>query len=335
MSAVGGVKRQAAVGLDRVAEVHLEPSVPFAFDLTLFKPDHFPTADSMWQPGVRWQTMRWEGQPLGLRFENSGQIDAPGLNLSIWAAGELPEGFLNRLLVEIRYRYNLQYDLTDFYKRFEGHLLLGPLLKQWRGMRFLNYHSLYEYLVIAIVLQNAVVRRSIQMMQVLLENHGTLVRYAGQELYCLWAPEDLAGVAEEELRALKVGYRAKSIRRVSEAFAARQVDEAVLRRQSREEQRAALLRLYGIGPASAGYILTDVFHHLDELEHIAPWEQKIYSRIFFGRDPDHPAPVADLLQYLKGEFGDFCALAVHYFWEDLFWRWSRGQAPWLDALIRR
>ena len=93
------------------------------------------------------------------------------------------------------------------------------------------------------------------------------------------------GATEEELRGLKVGYRAKSIMRVTEAFVSGEVDEMALRDRQREEQRQALLALYGVGPASVEYILSDVFHHHDAMAHISPWEQKIYSKLFFDRDP--------------------------------------------------
>lgn len=44
-------------------------------------------------------------------------------------------------------------------------------------MRPSAFASLYEYLLIAIVLQNATVRRSVQMMQALLETYGTPLSY--------------------------------------------------------------------------------------------------------------------------------------------------------------
>jgi 3-methyladenine DNA glycosylase/8-oxoguanine DNA glycosylase len=172
------------------------------------------------------------------------------------------------------------------------------------------------------------------MMQALLARYGTAVAYDGQELSVFWAPEDIAGATEEELRSLKVGYRAKSIRRVTEAFTSRQVDELALRSRPRAEQRQALLGLYGVGPASVEYLLSDVFHHLDEMAHISPWEQEIYSKLFFDCDPEQPAPVSDLLAYFNEQFSPYQMLAVHYVWEDLFWRRETEPVPWLEKLIR-
>ena len=260
MQPTESVKR-TIVPLNLAHVVEITPAAPFNFNATLHKPDHFPTPDNAWEPGARWQTMRWQGLPLGLKFENLGSVDAPRVRLAIWAAGPLEQGFLDGLLAEIAYRYRFDLDLTDFNRRFAAHPRLGPVLTRWRGMRPLNYSSLYEYLMIAIVLQNATVRRSVQMMQALDERYGTPVSYDNKELYVTWAPEAIRGAAEDELRSLKVGYRAKSIMRVTEAFVSGQVDEVALRDCPRAEQRQALLALYGVGPASVEYILSDVFHH--------------------------------------------------------------------------
>jgi 3-methyladenine DNA glycosylase/8-oxoguanine DNA glycosylase len=323
-----------ALRLTVLSEREILPAAPFNFDATLHKPDHFTSADDAWQPGIRWQTMLWQGVPLGFKFENAGSVDAPRVRLSVFSAESLSPAFLDGLAAEIDYRYSFALDLSDFYARLESHPRLGPVMGRWRGTRPLNVNSLYEYLMVAIVLQNATVSRSVQMMQALDERYGVPVAYDGQVLYAMWAPEGIAGASEEELRALKVGYRAKSIRRVTEAFVTGQIDERALRSRSRAEQRLSLLRLYGIGPASAEYILADVFHHLGEMVHISPWEQRIYGKLFFDRDPEDLAPVPELLAYFDEQFRPYQMLAVHYFWEDLFWRRKAEPVPWLEKLIR-
>jgi 3-methyladenine DNA glycosylase/8-oxoguanine DNA glycosylase len=323
-----------SIFLENKQTVTLVPTAPFNFDTSLHKPDHFPSADSAWQPGARWQTMRWRGEPLGLKFGDLGTTYQPQVSLSIWSRKKLSQDFLAGLATEINYRYNLQLDLREFNHRFRDDPQLGPIIEKWRGMRPLNYGSLYEYLIVAIVLQNAIVRRSVNMMQALFENYGTLLAYDGKELYCFWEPAVIEGVSEQALRDLKVGYRARSIKRVTAAFVTEEIDEFELRGQSREAQRQALLGLYGIGPASVGYIMFDVFHHLDDLNHISPWEQKIYSKLFFDQDPDDPVAVGKLLGTFDERFGAYKMLAVHYIWEDLFWQRKHAPVAWLEKLIR-
>lgn len=314
--------------------LELRPTAPFHFDATMHKPDHFASADNAWQPGVRWQTMRWQGRPLGLKLADNGAVDRPSILLEVWAQDELPPPALESLAAEVRYRCNLDLDLRPFYERLEADPQLGPAIARWRGMRPASYSSLYEYLIIAIVLQNATVRRSVNMMQALFEAYGTRLAYDGRTLDCFWTPESLAGVTEEDLRRLKVGYRARSIARVTGAFIRGEVDEPALRQVSPAERRQALLALYGIGPASVWYILFDVFHQWDELNHISPWEGRIYSRLFFDRDPGDPVPTAQLLSTLDERFGAWKMLAVHYIWEDLFWQRVHQPVPWLEELIR-
>jgi 3-methyladenine DNA glycosylase/8-oxoguanine DNA glycosylase len=278
--------------------------------------------------------MDWQNEPLGLKFENQGTIEQPKVSLSVWSATKLSRSFLRQLIGEINYRYNFQLDLTEFYRRFIADPQLAPLLSKWRGMRPLNYSSLYEFLIIAIVLQNATVRRSVSMMQAMFEKYGTLLSYDGREFYCFWEPEIVHQATDQELRGLKLGYRAKSIKRVTEAFVGKKIDEYDLRNKSKADQREALLGLYGIGPASVGYILFDVFHHWDEPNYISPWEQKIYSKLFLDTDTDEPVSVDVLLSLFDERFGEYKMLAVHYFWEDLFWKRKNEQIEWLENLIR-
>jgi 3-methyladenine DNA glycosylase/8-oxoguanine DNA glycosylase len=319
--------------LQTIASLDLAPTAPFDFDSTFHKPDHFTTGDNCWQPGIRWQTWGWQGRPLGLKFVNSGAIEQPNLHVDVFDTQPLADEFLSSLAGEVRYRYNLDLDLSGFYRAFDADPVLGPVIHRWRGMRPGHPSSLYEYLIIGIVLQNATIRRSIQMFQVLLENHGTRLEFDGQKLWCLWEPGALAAVTEADLRALKLGYRAKSIRRIDESFARGLVDEFALRKQNRETQMKTLLKLYGVGPATVWYLLFDVFHHWDFFNHISPWEQKIYSKLFFDQDPENPVPVERLLAHFE-RYGQFKQLAVHYLWEDLWWKRKNDHIPWLEALIR-
>ena len=171
------------------------------------------------------------------------------------------------------------------------------------------------------------------MFKALLENYGKLLEFDNKKLWCSWSPGGLQKVSENELRALKVGYRAKSIKKIDDCFAQGLLNENELRGKDREMQMKELLKLYGVGPATVGYLLFDVFHHWDFFNHISPWEQKIYSKLFFNRNPENPVPVKKLLKYFE-RFGKYKQLAVHYVWEDLWWKRKNEHIPWLEKEIR-
>ena len=319
--------------LKKISTVNLISTVPFNFDATFHKPDHFTTGDNYWEPSTKWQTIRWKNKPLGLKLINAGGVNQPKITLEIYSAEKLPNQFADSLVSEIKYRYNLDLDLSDFYHQFNNDAILGPVIEKWRGMRPGHPSSLYEYLIIGVILQNARISRSIQMFRSLLEKYGNLLEFDGRQLWCFWEPGQLADVSEQELRGLKVGYRAKSIKKIDDYFAAGVVDEMALRKKNRETQMAELLKLYGVGPATVWYLLFDVFHHWDFFNHISPWEQKIYSKVFFDHDPENPVPVEKLLKHFE-RYGQYKQLAVHYIWEDLWWKRKNEKIPWLEKLIR-
>lgn len=319
--------------VNKVAQLEIKPSVPFDFDSTFYKPDHFPSNDNLWEHGIRWQTMLWNGKELGLKFIDSGSTIHPKVKVDVFCKEDLQSDYLELLKHEITYRFNLDLDLTNFYLEFENDSALKEPIAKFKGMRPAHAGSLYEYLIIGIVLQNTFVKRSVQMLQALFENYGTLLKFDNKELWIYWKPGSLDKVTEEDLRKLKLGYRAKSIKKLDYAFGENLIDESFLRNCNMETQKDELLKLYGVGPATVWYILFDVFHQYDFFNHISPWEQKIYSKLFFDRDAEDPVKIDKLIKYFD-KFGKYRQLAVHYIWEDLWWKRKNESVPWLEKLIR-
>ncbi|OGG19626.1 hypothetical protein A2721_03065 [Candidatus Gottesmanbacteria bacterium RIFCSPHIGHO2_01_FULL_47_48] len=319
--------------LKQVVVAAIEPTAPFNFDATFFKPAHFASGDNFWERGVRWQTFRWQGKNLGVVFRNAGIVEKPKIAVEIWNGEKLVKRFVEEFVREIVYRYNLDFGLTEFYREFSRDKVLGPAIKRIYGMRPGHQDSLYEYLIIGVVLQNCTVRRSIQMMQALFESYGTLLEFDDKELWCFWEPGSLKSVSEEDLRGLKLGYRAKFIKRIDDQFGRAEIDEKKLRQSDRETQMRELLKLYGVGPATVWYLLFDVFHQYDFFNHVSPWEQKIYSKVFFDRPVTDLVPVEKLLKYFE-KFGKYRQLAVHYVWEDLWWQHRKKPIPWLTREVR-
>jgi 3-methyladenine DNA glycosylase/8-oxoguanine DNA glycosylase len=277
--------------------------------------------------------LTWQGEAIGIRYEDAGTLWKPRVRLSLWSRKRLARSFVSGLVEELLYRRNMHLDLSEFYRIARKDKALAGCIDRLPGMRPSNRASLYEYLMVAIVLQNTSVKRSVQMMQRMFETYGETLVFDSRALCAFWRPDRLDEVGEDELRALKVGYRAKSIKRVSEAFARGVVDEACMRQVPLEQVRRAVLDLYGVGPASAGYILFDVFHGLGELDYLPPFELKVLSAVVFGTEPSKPVAPDRLLTFFE-RFGRFKMLAAHYLWEDVFWRRHEGEAAWLDALIR-
>lgn len=318
--------------LKKKVTLKITPSLPFHFDSTFHKPDHFSTPDSFWEPGIYYQTMLWQGKNVGLIFEDT----KPTISLSIFSENKLDKIFLQSIKEEIVHRYNLDLNLKAFYKAVGDNSILKSAIKRFKGMRPSHPGSLYEYIIIAITLQNTTIRRTVAMMKALFENYGILLAFGGKELYGFWNPDYLVKKSsEDKLRALKLGYRAKSIYKISEQFAKNMVDEFYLRKADIVKQEKALLSLYGVGPASADYMMGAIFHRFDYLQSIPPWEQKIYTKLFWNKDyKKNLVSKEKMFTYFRKHFGGWQKLAIHYIWEEIFWKRKNEKVDWLEKEIR-
>lgn len=313
------------------AEMEIAVRGCFHFAGTVYKPSHFPSPDVSFDGTRYWQTMRFGGRMLGIRMDAAGRSRHPAVKLSVFASRQLSNGFLNTLKQEIVYRFDLGADLNHFGALCRKDPLLNPIWRRWGGMRASVGMSLYEFLVITTTLQNATVRRSVQMLDALFRNLGAPLDFDGQHLSSFWKVEALDEVSEEYLRTLKLGYRAITLKRQAIPFRNGLLDEFALRRLPSSELRGNLLSLYGVGPASVGYLMFEVFKRYDTLDYISPWEQKIYSRVLFEKDI---VPQEEILSHAEQRWGSWKMLALHYVFEDLFWRRRTESLPWLEDLIR-
>lgn len=318
--------------LHLVRTVDLFPIPPYNLVPTVVKPSHFPSRNVFLDGDTWYQALVFQTKPVGITMRSEGTVEAPHVKLSVYAGEGLSEEFISALVKDLTFRYAMAENLQPFYDRFAGDPVLDPVLGRWRGMQVSTSASLFEFLITTVVLQNATVRRTVQMMDNLITHYGYLMAFAGKELGALGAPDTMDQATEGDLRALKLGYRARTIRRLTTAFVGGQIDETELRGLETQALRKRLLSLYGIGPASVWYLLFEVFHRYDAFHHISPWEQKIFSRILFNEDL---VESSEILAYVGERWAGWRTLAAHYLFENLFWERKSGNGPeWLDALIR-
>lgn len=269
---------------------------------------------------------------FGLRMENRGSINEPKVRLTVYSKNKLTPNMMERVVEEINWRYGFNEDISEFFEEFKDDKFLKPVFKRWKGMRSNCANSLYELMIISIVLQNATVKRTIQMMNNLFNAYGSKLKFDDKELFAYWNPEDLNAADEEELRALKVGYRAKMIKRVSEAFAHGEIDELKLRKMNAEDAKQELMKLYGVGPATAQIILGGYLRKYDSFDLKGRlWEQKILSKIMFSKKL---VPADEITNELNKRYGKWRGLAFHYIFTDVFWRHREKKIPWLEKQIR-
>lgn len=320
------------IGLKNKTSVVVKPVGPYNFDPTVFKPSHYPDPLKAYEPGKYWFPLRLNGKVYGIKLVNKGTIRNPRVQVIIFSKVKISKNELKEIIDEVSYRFEFQRDISEFFKKFKNDKILSPFLKKWYGMHGSCGQDLYGLLMVAIFLQNTVIKRSVQMTKVMLEKYGIKVKFDNKELYYFWQPEEMMNVPEQELRDLKVGYRAKLFIKTSKTFIKEKINERELRELPAEEAKQRLLKIYGVGPETTRILLVEALHHHDIFEHVAPWQQKIYSRLLFNKKL---ISADKIIKYIKNKWGEWANLAASYIWEDIFWQRKQGKKiEWLEKEIR-
>ncbi|MBF6065342.1 hypothetical protein IU500_33385 [Nocardia terpenica] len=319
------------VTLTEQANLTVCPPAPFHFDTTTSKPSTLPDPTTVHEPGVHWQTVRWGGQVLGIRLSDNGTREDPKLGVTVFAERALPPAVVESIGFELRWRYDLDTDLSWFCRRFAADPALSGPIERIGGMRVSCAFSLYEWVSVLALLQMATAGRISAMVGSVFDAYGRVVQFDGRRLHAFWEPHAIATAGEAPLRAMKLGYRAKSLVRIANSVLDGDFDENAIRVMDRDRARAALLKLYGIGPASVGYLMFQTFHHYDAFDVVPPWETKLYSRLLYDTES---VPAEDILTDMTARYGRWRALAGAYLLEDLFLRHQHDPIDWLAAEIR-
>ena len=308
----------------------VEPEGPFDPRTTLIKPSHFPSPfDAQSEHDYRAVTLV-EGHPTGLRA--CFTPDTPTVRLEVY----LPPGAQTdpaAAAAVLKTRLGLDLALPGYADLCAGDEVLSRLPAAMHGSRPSSPRSLYEYLSIGTVLQNTTVARTVQMARALAHRLGTWYRFPDDVVLSgFWHPADVVDLGEAALREAKLGYRARTLTRLGEQFLADPNLEPRLRALAGDPPalRTALLGLYGVGPATSGYLMFDVFKSLDELTHLPPWEAKILGRLLFD-DPD--TDPATTVAWCHQHWTPYTMLATHAVFETVFWHRATGNGPtWLDDI---
>ena len=145
-------------------------------------------------------------------------------------------------------------DMEAVYARFGTDDHLARSVAAYRGMRILRQDP-WECLVAFICSANSSIPRISDNMNSIAAEMGEPLLLDGNQGFTFPSPQRLAQAGEQELRRLRLGFRAKYVARAAELAASGELDVASLRRVSYEEAKDVLTALPGVGEKVADCVL--------------------------------------------------------------------------------
>jgi DNA-3-methyladenine glycosylase II len=258
---------------------------PYNFELTVHKPAGWwwSTPNEVFQNGILWTTVRTNSRLYGLRLNAAGNIRERAVSCHIFSSRSMNSQEKDDITQTVERALGVKEDLSEFYVMASKDRILRELVKDLFGMRTIAWPELFPALILAVTLQMAPMKRSNQMMELLIKNFGDEICFDGKTIAHWPSPEKIAGLTVEELKAkAKLGYRARNLisiaQRIRNGFPT--VDD--LANMPIDEAKKELMTLRGIGDYSADIIVPGMGFPLDV------WSAKIFSILLLGKEPESP-----------------------------------------------
>lgn len=293
----------------------IEAVAPYNFEFTVHKPAGWwwSTPDEIFENNTFWTATRFENFLLGLKLGSTGTLDKPKIRCNIFSKTVLDSTQKRQIKQMLKRTLRIEEDISPFYKLAKTDKILDAVVKDLYGMRSISWPDLFPALILAITLQMAPMKRSNQMMELLIKNFGDQVGFDGNTIRYWPSPQKIAtSTIEELMKKAKLGYRAKNLKSIAETLTNDFPTMDNLQKMDFEAAKNKLLNLKGIGDYSAGIVVPGMGFPLDI------WSAKIFHILFFGKEPENPRETIPLLKKTAEErWGKWRGTAFVYILNDL------------------
>jgi DNA-3-methyladenine glycosylase II len=295
--------------------VEFEAIAPYSFELTLRKPAgwYWSTLGEVCEEGTCWSALRFNGELLGLKLCSSGKVAKPRLHCTIFSKANVNDSDKQAITRMLKRSLKAEEDLTGFYTLSQKDPILQGTVKDLYGMHTIGWPELFPALILAVSLQMAPMKRSNQMMDLLMANFGEDAIFDRKSIRYWPSAQTIAAASVEELmQKAKLGYRAKNLKAIATKLTLGFPSMDELYSMESEEAKKKLLTLRGIGEYSAELVMPKTGFPLDV------WSAKIFNVLLYGKVPEKPrAAIPALKEAAQKRWGGWMGYAFVYVLNDL------------------
>ncbi|MCL5949524.1 MAG: hypothetical protein M1490_03495 [Candidatus Bathyarchaeota archaeon] len=295
--------------------VEVEAIPPYNFELTLRKPAgwYWSTPEELCEKGTCWSVTRFNGELLGLKLHSIGTIRKPKIHCSVYSQTKLGDSGKQAITRMLKRALKAEEDLSGFYNLSRKDDILQGVVKDLYGMHTVGWPELFPALILAVSLQMAPMKRSNQMMDLLMANFGDQASFDGRTIRYWPSDQTIANASVEVLKEkAKLGYRAKNLKAIATSLTQGFPSMDELYAMEPQEAKKKLLTLQGIGEYSAELVMPRMGFPLDV------WSAKIFNVLFYGKIPEKPRDaIPALKEAAQQRWGNWRGYAFVYVLNDL------------------
>lgn len=210
--------------------------------------------------------------------------------------------------------FDLETDLSEFYKLVSSDKLLQPLVKRFYGYRIIGQPDLFESIIWAVIGQQINLPFAYTLKSRFVEQFGERLHWNNQSYYLFPTPQVVAGLTDAHLLPLQFSrQKSKYTTLIAEAFANNVLSKERLRKLSFEEAKNELMKIKGIGNWTANYALMKTFRYPNAF----PLEDAgVHNAIKNLKKMDRK-PTLDEVKRVFKKYRGWEAYATLYLWKSL------------------
>ena len=303
------------MNLEEAYSVKINAVPPYNFELTLRKPAgwFWSSPDEEFSNDTCWSATRFNGELLGLKLRSTGTTNKPQIQCTIYSQAKIDTSEKQLIIHTLKRALKTEEDLTDFYNLSQKDPILRDIVKDLYGMHTAGRPELFPALILAVTLENAPMKRSNQMMDLLTAKYGDQADFDGKTIRYWPSAQTIASKSPEELKVeAKLGYRAANLISIAKTLTQGFPTMDELSAMDPEEAKKELLTLRGIGHYSAELVMPKMGFPLDV------WSAKIFHVLFFGKETPNPREtIPDLKKIAEQRWGNWRGYAFVYVLNDL------------------
>ncbi len=248
---------------------HFNPHPPYDFEATAgyatYNLGRY-AADSF-ERGVFSRALEFGGQPVLVKIAEDSSSATPLLTIEVVGDGASDEHV--RRAVETASRLvGAHVDLEPFYDASRDDDIAGFLVERFPGLGVPQTASPFEAVVLAILGQQISGHVARVLRELIVETFGMAFEVDGVRYATFPSPEAIAAAGPEALRQIKFSARkSEYIHDISSSVASGELDLDALAALPSEEIVDELIKLRGVGPWTAHWLLIRAYGHPDGFPH--------------------------------------------------------------------
>lgn len=210
--------------------------------------------------------------------------------------------------------FDLETDLTPFYRLAKKDELLKALVKKHYGYRIIGQPDLFESLVWAVLGQQINLQFAYTLKQRFVENFGERLEWKDQHYFLFPAPARVATLHDADLLPLQFSrQKSKYSVNIAEAFANGSISKEKLKGLPLHEAKEILMKVKGVGNWTANYALMKTFRYPDAF----PLEDAGIHNAIKNLKHMKQKPTLDQVRRIFTRYKGWEAYATLYLWKSL------------------